>query len=56
MKTNFNEKEKLPLLLKYITKFGNNQNKVQIHYLKSEKYKTDFMSQNIPNKALIRLI
>lgn len=56
----YNEKDKLPLTFKYIEKFrvktDENRDKYKVHYLKCEKYQTDFLMQTTPFKNLVRML
>lgn len=56
----YSEKNKLPLTFKYIENFrvktDKDRDKYKVHYLKCEKYQTDFLIQTKPYKNLVRML
>lgn len=56
----YNEKNKLPLTIKYMESFREQTNKThneyKVRYVKCKKYQTDFLIREKPFKALTRLL
>lgn len=59
MKYQIKQKHKLPLTFKFVEEYkakNSTENTDEVSYVKCDKYQTDFLMQEKPYKALVRLL